>query len=212
LDLRAEKLGVTLGGRPVLASLDLKLPQGSRTLVVGPQGSGKTTLLKALASLRPPTTGRVLWGDALVAKLSPRALAERRRAFGMIFQTDALFDTMTVAQNVAFPLARRGAPADEVDARVGALLAEVGLSHARDLKPDQLSGGMRKRAGIARALAARPEVLLADDPFAGLDPETAAEVAKTLDTVTAGKTLVVTGHAPPPGLTFDRTLTLGASP
>jgi phospholipid/cholesterol/gamma-HCH transport system ATP-binding protein len=128
----------------------------------------------------------------------------------MIFQTDALFDSMSVLDNVLLPLTQREVPGEEAQARAAEALRRVGLfAHARK-KPADLSGGMRKRAGIARALASRPEVVLADDPFAGLDPETEQQIAELLLEVSQGKTLIVALPDPIDALPAKRTLLIQA--
>jgi phospholipid/cholesterol/gamma-HCH transport system ATP-binding protein len=191
LHLRCEELTVRFDGRPALSGLSQEIPAGTWLGVYGGPGSGKTTLLKALAGLVRAEQGRVLWDGGDVARLQPEDRRLRQARFGMVFQTDALFDSATVMENVLLPLLRRRVPADEARSRAHRVLEQVGMGTAEDLLPDALSGGMRKRAGIARALVARPEVLLADDPLAGLDPGTASKISGILMEVSGGKTLIV---------------------
>ena len=127
--------------------------------------------------------------------MAPAAKRARQAAFGMVFQTDALFDSLTVRRNVLLPLERRRVPREEAEARADEVLRAVGLAEAANTLPERLSGGMRKRAGIARALAARPSVLLADEPFSGLDPGTARQVARVLLEVAGSGSLIVIGGA-----------------
>lgn len=208
MELRAEKVTVKLGGRTVLEDVDCALPAGSRVLVMGRAGSGKTTLLKLLAGLLPPTSGAVLWEGQDVTRLSRPERRERQAAFGFVFQTDALFDSLTVRENVLLPLRRRHVAEDEAQARALEVLSAVGLRDAADTLPERLSGGMKKRAGMARALAARPSVLLADDPFAGLDPGTTRQVARVLLDVAGTGTLIVAVSEVPPDLALPRWLYL----
>jgi phospholipid/cholesterol/gamma-HCH transport system ATP-binding protein len=192
----------------VLRDVSCAFAPGSRVLVLGRSGSGKTALFKALAGLVAPAEGQVFWGDEDVARMTPAEKRARQAAFGMVFQTDALFDSMTVRQNVLLPLERRRVPREEAEARANEVLRAVGLADAADVLPERLSGGMRKRAGIARALAARPSVLLADDPFAGLDPGTAQQVARVLLEVAGSGTLLVAAPEAPPELPLSRWLYL----
>jgi phospholipid/cholesterol/gamma-HCH transport system ATP-binding protein len=208
MELRADRLTVRWGARTVLAGVDCVLPPGSRALVLGRSGAGKTTLLKALAGLVPASEGHVRWEGEEVASLSPAERRVRQAAFGMVFQTDALFDSLTVRENVLFPLRRRHVPREQAEARATEVLQAVGLLEAADALPERLSGGMKKRAGIARALAARPSVLLADDPFAGLDPGTARQVARVLLDVAGSGTLIVAAPDAPAELALPRWLYL----
>ncbi len=208
MELRADRLTVRRGARSVLREVDCVLPHGSRALVLGRSGAGKTTLLKALAGLVPASEGSVRWDGQEVARLSAAQRRERQAAFGMVFQTDALFDSLTVRDNVLLPLRNRGVTAEEAQARANEVLQAVGLLEAANALPERLSGGMKKRAGIARALAARPSVLLADDPFAGLDPGTARQVARVLLEVAGGGTLLVVAPDAPSELPLPRWLYL----
>lgn len=166
------------GGAKVLDGVDLVIEEGSVLGLIGPPSCGKSALLKLLAGLVRPTGGGA---RALGVELSTVSASERRalqRNVGMLFQNNALFDSRTVLENVAFPLRRLPSPPseDEIQARCRARLAEVGLSHALDRFPHQLSGGMQKRCGIARATIASPRLRLFDEPTAGLDPVTSARI------------------------------------
>ena len=208
MELHADRLSVRRGARSVLREVSCVLPHGSRALVLGRSGAGKTTLLKVLAGLLPPTSGTVLWEGQDVTHLSQGERRQRQAAFGFVFQTDALFDSLTVRENVLLPLRNRGMGLEEAEARAGEVLAAVGLREAANALPERLSGGMKKRAGIARALAARPRVLLADDPFAGLDPGTARQVARVLLEVAGSGTLLVVAPDAPVELPLPRWLYL----
>lgn len=191
MDITATKLSVFFGGVRALDDVCLELKHGARCTLFGPAGGGKTTLLKCLAGLAVPSSGQVEWNARPVRDLSPE---QRRRAqadLGMVFQSDALFDSMTVLDNVMLPLRKRRVPEALARERALEALNRVGLSDAAQRIPETLSGGMKKRVGVARAIVAEPQVLLADDPLAGLDPVTAASVAALLCDVSVGKTLMV---------------------
>ncbi len=178
MSLQAEDLTVAFQGRAVLGPLTGDFGAGV-LFVLGPAQSGKTTLLKALCGLVAPAAGRVRLDGVDLAQ-GPEEAAAARAQVGMVFQTDALFDSLDALANVALPLLRRGVPRAEARERAQEALVQVGLgAHARDL-PERLSGGMRKRLGLARAIVARPRYLFADDPFAGLDPGTVEKVRELM--------------------------------
>jgi phospholipid/cholesterol/gamma-HCH transport system ATP-binding protein len=164
------------GHRTLLAGLGLDVPPGSRFGIIGPAACGKSVLLKLLCGLVPADAGRIAIGDQVVTGSSEDALMAVRRRIGMLFQNYALFDFLSVGENVAFPLVRRGAPAEEIDARVRERLRAVGLAGSEDKMPSELSGGMKKRVGIARATVARPQIAIYDEPTAGLDPVTTSKI------------------------------------
>ncbi len=165
-------LGVRFGRQHVLRGVDLAIPRGQTVAIIGESGCGKTVLLKSVIGLLRPTQGEVRFDGQSLARLGERELARQRIRFGFLFQQAALFDSMTVAQNVAFPLRQHTRRSErEIRQIVLARLAEVGLSEAvTGMRPVELSGGMRKRVGLARALAMEPEVMLYDEPTTGLDP------------------------------------------
>lgn len=161
----------TLGGQPVLQGVNLSIPQGKLTTVIGPSGEGKSVLLKHMIGLLQPDRGEVWVGDVEISRLRGRKLNDVRKRFAMLFQGAALFDSLTVFDNVAFPLRERlGMKGLEVTKRVDEKLEQVGLSGMGHKFPAELSGGMRKRAGLARALVMEPEIILFDEPTTGLDP------------------------------------------
>jgi phospholipid/cholesterol/gamma-HCH transport system ATP-binding protein len=162
--------------RPVLRGIDLRVPRGCLYGLIGPGASGKSVLLKCLAGLVRAESGevRVLGQDVMA--LDGAGLSTLRRRMGMLFQNNALFDFMTVAENVAFPLRQRGVLEGESRARVRERLLRVGLSGFEDRLPARLSGGQKKRVGVARATALPAELLLYDEPAAGLDPVTSQRI------------------------------------
>jgi phospholipid/cholesterol/gamma-HCH transport system ATP-binding protein len=170
--LEARKLHIEFGRQPVLRDISLKIPRGQTLAVIGESGCGKTVLMKALIALVRPTRGQILFDGQDLAKLSDKELTDLRLRYGFVFQNAALFDSMTIGQNVAFPLRQR-AGFDRKEGRRAVIerLQQVGLSeNVLSKKPAELSGGMRKRVGLARALILKPDVLLYDEPTTGLDP------------------------------------------
>lgn len=165
-------LAVDFGRHRVLRALNLAIPRGQTVAIIGESGCGKTVLLKALIGLLKPTEGEIRFDGRNLARLDERSLTTQRIRFGFLFQQAALFDSMTIERNVAFPLRQHTRKSErEIRELVLARLAEVGLGENVLLKkPAELSGGMRKRVGLARALAMEPEVMLYDEPTTGLDP------------------------------------------
>lgn len=208
--LAARHLSLRFGAVRALTQLSQEFPEGSRTVLWGPAGGGKTSLLKCLAGLITPSAGEVLWGETSTASRTPEEKRAAQVNFGMVFQTDALFDSLTVLDNVLLPLRKRGVPTAEAEKRAREALERVGLTHALERRPENLSGGMKKRCGVARAIVARPAVLLADDPFAGLDPKTERSIAELLLEVSEGRTLIVALPDPVEVLPVDRALRLVA--
>jgi phospholipid/cholesterol/gamma-HCH transport system ATP-binding protein len=170
--LALEQVSMQFGTQPVLRRIDLAVPRGQALVVIGESGCGKTVLLKLMIGLLRPTAGRVVFDGKEWSDLSEREVAQRRLRFGYLFQAAALFDSLTVAENIGFGLrAQGGKPDREIQEIVRQRLQEVGLPEsALPKKPAELSGGMKKRVGLARALALNPEVMLYDEPTTGLDP------------------------------------------
>lgn len=187
----------SFGRKPVLDDVCLTVPRGRSVCILGRSGTGKSVALKHIVGLMRPDAGRVLIGGEDITAMSIRELTRVRIGIGFLFQNAALFDSITVGENVAFPLRRHTTLPDAgIRAQAATLLEQVGLGDEYNKMPADLSGGMRKRAGLARALALAPSILLADEPSAGLDPVTAAEIdALLVDLKRRSKTtLVVVTH------------------
>lgn len=179
--------------RPVLRDINLSVPRGCLYGLIGPGASGKSVLLKCLAGLVRPERGEVVVLGQNVAQLSEVGLGALRQRMGMLFQNNALFDFMTVGENIGFPLRQRGVAEAEIHERVQERLASVGLSGFEDRLPARLSGGQKKRVGVARATVAAAELVLYDEPAAGLDPVTSQRIFDLLraEQRAAGATVVM---------------------
>ncbi len=201
--IRLVNLEKSFGEQKVLDKLNLTIDEGKITVVIGRSGEGKSVLLKHIIGLLRPDEGEIWVDDEEITHLKPRALNEVRKKFGMLFQEAALFDSMTVGENVAFPLREHtNMKEKEIQEVVAKLLKEVGLEGTEQKMPSQLSGGMKKRVGLARALALNPRIVLFDEPTTGLDPIMTEAIADLiLETQEKfGITAVVISHDLP--LTF----------
>ena len=195
--IRLERVSKAFGALRVLDDVALRIPRGRATVVLGRSGTGKSVMLRHIVGLLQPDAGRVFVDDDEITALPPSDLAKVRQRIGFLFQNAALFDSITVAENVAFPLRRHTAlPDADVRERARDKLSAVGLAGAAESMPAALSGGMRKRAGLARAMALDPAILLVDEPSAGLDPVTSGEIDDLLVRAREerGTTLVVVTH------------------
>jgi phospholipid/cholesterol/gamma-HCH transport system ATP-binding protein len=172
-----EDLVFRRGRKVIFDGLSLTVPRGSVTTVMGPSGTGKTTLLRLIGGQLRPDSGRIWVDGQEVARLSTRRLYALRKRIGMLFQTGALLTDMNVFENVAFPLREHtNLPEELIRNLVLMKLEAVGLRAARDLSPAELSGGMARRVALARAIALDPDMILYDEPFAGLDPITMGQI------------------------------------
>lgn len=198
VDIEFRDVYKAFGANHVLNGLSMRIPKGEITMIMGPSGTGKSVCISHMVGLMRPDSGDVLIGEDSVPEMTDSQLFTMRKdRFGVLFQDGALFSSMTVADNVAFPLRQNTDKSPEaVDEIVEHRLAEVGLAHAAALKPNELSGGMRKRVGFARALALDPSVVLFDEPDSGLDPVRCALLCELIKEIheTSGGTYVVVTH------------------
>jgi phospholipid/cholesterol/gamma-HCH transport system ATP-binding protein len=169
-----DNLTKSFGSKDVLRGVSLEVPDGQNTVMIGASGSGKSVTLKLIVGLIEPDGGTVEVDGEVVHELDRRRLAELRGRVGYVFQFAALFDSMTVAENIRLGLVKRGHGEDVIRERIEESLAVVELPGVEDKYPAELSGGMRKRVGIARAIALKPRYILYDEPTTGLDPVTSA--------------------------------------
>jgi phospholipid/cholesterol/gamma-HCH transport system ATP-binding protein len=195
--LAFQDVGMAFGERRVFDGLSFGFPPGRISVILGGSGSGKSTAMRLIGGLIQPVSGRIFVAGQDITQLSERQMYAVREQLGMLFQGGALLDSMTVFDNLAFPLRERSKLSrDEINTRVRETLAAVGLQDADDLLPSQLSGGMIKRAALARAIVTRPLILLCDEPFSGLDPISARRIEALLAEINRrfNMTVVVVSH------------------
>ena len=189
--IELNRVSRSFGNQQVLKNVSLVVPRGSTRVILGSSGSGKSVLMKHMIGLLPPESGEVIIDGENISQMKPDELLRVRRKFGMVFQQSALFDSMTVAENVAFPLhEHRQLTTAQVAKKVAEKLALVGLEEMGHKLPAELSGGMRKRVGLARAVVLDPLCVLYDEPTTGLDPLMTDQVDEMI--LAAQKTLRVT--------------------
>lgn len=221
--IELKNVSLSFGTEALLKNVSLSVSRGEAFVLIGPSGHGKSTLLKLMAGLIEPTSGLVQIEGQSLQTMHGGDRENLARKMGMLFQKNALFDSLTAAENVAFPLREvSGATEPEVEEAIRHYLNAVGISHARDLFPDEISGGMQKRLGIARALALKPEIVFYDDPTAGLDPITSRKIIQLIKDLQDqfGMTLVAVTNdmnrasqlAHRIGMVVDRELILCGSP
>jgi phospholipid/cholesterol/gamma-HCH transport system ATP-binding protein len=194
--IRMENLCYSIGGRKILEDFDFSLERGVNRTILGVSGAGKTTILKLLLGLLQPDAGRVCFGDVCITGKSEACFMELRKRIAIVFQGGALFDSMTVGENVGYRLFEEGRLSQtEIEQIVCEKLSFVGVETALDLYPAELSGGMKKRVAIARALAADPEYIFFDEPTTGLDPIGVYNICNLMQRLQAeGKTTLMVTH------------------
>ncbi len=179
--IQLKNVKVEFAGQIVLGAINLEIKKGECFVLIGPSGQGKTTLLKVMAGLISPQRGEVLIDNQNLSTQGGASLRGLQKKMGMLFQKNALFDSLTCGENIAFPLRETTTLSQgQVQEKVDVYLEAVGLSSTKDLFPDEISGGMQKRLGIARALALDPEIIFYDDPTAGLDPLTSRKIIELI--------------------------------
>jgi phospholipid/cholesterol/gamma-HCH transport system ATP-binding protein len=182
--IRFEKVTKRLGGRVVLDALDLEIKEGETFVIVGTSGAGKSVTLKHMVRLLTPDHGRVVVGDEVVSEAGGSDLERIRARFGFLFQSAALLQWLNVGDNVGLPLREKTAMSDEeIDAESAAKLRLVDLDDVMEKYPSDLSGGMRKRVGLARAIVTKPDIILYDEPTSGLDPVTSRTIDALIDSL-----------------------------
>jgi phospholipid/cholesterol/gamma-HCH transport system ATP-binding protein len=191
-----EGLCYSVGGRKILEDFDFRLDRGVNRTILGVSGVGKTTILKLLLGLLQPTVGKVCIGNICITGQTEAMFTEIRKRIAIVFQGGALFDSMTVGENVGYRLFEEGRlPQDEIEEIVRQKLRFVGVEPALDLYPAELSGGMKKRVAIARALAADPDYIFFDEPTTGLDPIGVYNICNLMQRLQAeGKTTLMVTH------------------
>ncbi|MDR1779168.1 MAG: ATP-binding cassette domain-containing protein [Tannerella sp.] len=195
--IEVKHLTKSFDGRKVLDDISTVFESGKTNLIIGRSGSGKTVMMKSIIGLIRPDEGEVLFNDRNILKMGKKELNELRREMGMLFQGSALFDSMTVMENVMFPLDMFSQMSvRERRRRADFCLERVNLSEAHDLYPSEISGGMMKRAAIARAIALNPRYLFCDEPNSGLDPKTAILIDELIHDITKeyNMTTVINTH------------------
>ncbi|MEA3523093.1 MAG: ABC transporter ATP-binding protein [Campylobacterota bacterium] len=197
--IRFENVHKSFGNRAILKGVNLEIPPHKTTVIFGISGGGKSTIIKHIVGLLQPTSGNIYVDDVKVNGASDEELLHVRKKIGFLFQHGALFDSMNIRDNVAFPIhEHQKLPEEDIDKLVDEKLSMVGLDAkvVKSLFPDELSGGMRKRVGLARTLALEPEVILYDEPTSGLDPVTSDLVSQMIRRLqeTLGVTSILISH------------------
>lgn len=183
--IRAEGIYKSFGDQEVLKGIDFTFEAGKTNLIIGRSGAGKTVLLKILVGLFPPTQGRIWYNDIDITKLDKKQFQGLRRQVGMLFQGNALFDSLTIEENISFPMDMfTPMTAGEKQKRVDEVLERVSLTGSNKKYPSEISGGMQKRVGIARAIVLEPKYLFCDEPNSGLDPKTAITIDELISEIT----------------------------
>ena len=178
--MRIEGLFKSFGDNHVLNGFDMELQVGENLVIMGKSGSGKSVMIKCLMGLMQPDKGKIEIMGLNVLEMEQQDLDQLRKQIGFLFQGSALYDSMTVRENLEFPLRKQKMPQSEKDELVYEALDSVGLEHALELMPDELSGGMKRRIALARAIILHPRIIIYDEPTTGLDPITAKEIIQLM--------------------------------
>ena len=183
--IEIKNLYKSFGTNVILNGFNLSVNKGKNVVVLGKSGSGKSVLIKCIIGLMKPDSGSIVVFGKNIPELNPEDLDEARSKMGFLFQSNAMYDSMTIRENLEFPLRRHWVKItdEEVDALVEEALDNVGLSHTEDMMPSELSGGMLKRIALARTMILKPEVILYDEPTTGLDPVTSREIEQLIITL-----------------------------
>lgn len=196
--LAIRNLYKSFGSNHVLQDFNLEISKGESVIVLGKSGSGKSVLIKCIIGLLEPDSGSIMMFNENITELKNEALDKVRAKVGFLFQSNALYDSMTVKENLEFPLRRHWIKLsqDEVNAMVVEALEDVGLAHTTNMMPVELSGGMRKRIALARTLILKPQIILYDEPTTGLDPITSKEIIGLMTDIQAkyGTTSLIISH------------------
>ena len=195
--IQAKGIYKSFGDNDVLKGVDVDFHPGETNLIIGRSGSGKTVFLKTILGLHEPDQGQIIYDGEVLGEMSKQRFKKLRQEIGMVFQGGALFDSMTVAQNIRFPLEMFSAMTEhEMDKRVKFVMDRVRLENADSKFPSEISGGMQKRVSIARAISMSPKYLFCDEPNSGLDPETAIVIDQLIHEITHefGMTTIVNTH------------------
>jgi phospholipid/cholesterol/gamma-HCH transport system ATP-binding protein len=208
--IKLSNINFSLNGDKILDNISLQIKKGDVAIILGPSGAGKSSILKIILGLWKPDSGSVEIEGIETANLSEREILPIRARIGVVFQGDALFDSLTVEENVGFFLhEQRKMKPREISKRVAEVLAFVNLSGTQNLYPDELSGGMKKRVAIARALASRPDIILYDEPTTGLDPINSKSILNLISrTKSRSATSVVVTHIINDAISIGDSLTL----
>jgi phospholipid/cholesterol/gamma-HCH transport system ATP-binding protein len=191
--IEIKNLKKSFGSKKVLKGVDLSIEQGKTTVIIGASGCGKSVLLKHIVGLLKPDEGNIIIDGDDITKMNEKEIYAIRKKFGFLFQSSALFDSMTVGENVGIALRENTLTSKEqINKTVTEKLGLVNLPGTESLMPSELSGGMRKRVGLARALATNPQYILYDEPTTGLDPITSETIDQLMDSVARNKQLAVT--------------------
>lgn len=190
-----DRVSKSFGEKPILRDVTLSIETNEAMCILGRSGTGKSVTLKLIIALLKPEAGHVFIDGENISRLEGRDLSRVRRKMGFLFQNAALFDFLTLYENLALPLRRLTRKSEqEIDEAIDGVLGQVGLSGDRQKKPGELSGGMKKRAGLARALVLEPEILLVDEPSSGLDRLTASEIDDLLLQQKGRTTMIIVTH------------------